>query len=49
MCPQEKTAYTTSDGASLHACLAENPRICGMRQAVHPVREEREVLRKSSP
>ena len=27
----------------LHACLVENPRVCGFRQAVHAVREEREV------
>ena len=27
----------------LHACLVENPRVCGIRHAVPSVREEREV------
>ena len=26
-----------------HACFVENPRVCGIRHAVHSVREEREV------
>ena len=28
----------------LHACLVENPRVCGIRRAAHSVTEEREVL-----
>lgn len=27
-----------------HACLVENPRVCGIQHAAHPVMEEREVL-----
>ena len=27
----------------LHACLSENPRVCGFQHAAHSVREEREV------
>ena len=26
-----------------HACLAENPRVCGMQQGIHQVQEERQV------
>ena len=28
----------------LHACLVENPQVCGIRRAAHSVTEEREVL-----
>ena len=28
----------------LHACLAEHPRVCGMRQGIHSLQEEREVV-----